>query len=339
MSNPTTHVESFSGSLGGFSGVDPIRYDGGLWLEQGTTNMWPNPDAFVDTAGVATDLGVEGTLSRDVSSGVTSFHLERTGAGGNPTNLYNSARFPGIAGGDELVFAADIRSPDAGGGIRLVCQLVTWTDADVFVSSDFGSSIPITSSYARYESKFVVPATAGKGIWGFRFEDPGGLSVPVGADMYIRRMQVEASGYATSPAPEVDGSGDALAGYAFTGTAHASSSTRAASSASLTIDEPVSVACWYREGYSGAKQFAYLDTLGQLGDHGDISYAAGDLTISTSRNLVIGPFATFDRALTEDEQARLAATQSWSLSTVLPGGGFGQMQRARLRACSFMGVR
>jgi hypothetical protein len=95
--------------------------------------------------------------------------------------------------------------------------------------------------------------------------------------------------------------------------------TRAASSASLAMDEPVSVACWYREAYSGSKAFAYLSSLGQLGDYGDISYAAGDLTLSTDRNLVIGPFAAFDRELTAGEQAILAASQDWSLET-LEGG-------------------
>ena len=101
---------------------------------------------------------------------------------------------------------------------------------------------------------------------------------------------------------------------------------RAASSASVTIDEPVSVACWYREEYSGAKSFAYLDTLGQLGDYGDISWSGGDLTISTSRNLVIGPFAAFDRELTAQEQANLAKTQRWNLRTVLGGNPYTNFQ-------------
>jgi hypothetical protein len=48
MSNPTTMVEQFNGSLGGFSGVDPIRHDSGLWLEEAGINYVLNPVAAVD---------------------------------------------------------------------------------------------------------------------------------------------------------------------------------------------------------------------------------------------------------------------------------------------------
>lgn len=114
MSNPTNGVWEFDGSLAGttesgstsFTGVDPIRYDAGLWLEEGTTNFWPNPDAFIDTAGIASDLGSEGTLTRDVDGGVTSCHLERTGSTGVPTNLYNLSSIAGISEGQTVWIAA-----------------------------------------------------------------------------------------------------------------------------------------------------------------------------------------------------------------------------------------
>jgi len=59
MSNPTTLVESFNGSLGAFAGVDPILYDDGLLLQAAGTNELINPDittasGWVQSGGTAT---------------------------------------------------------------------------------------------------------------------------------------------------------------------------------------------------------------------------------------------------------------------------------------------
>ena len=51
MSNPALLAASLDGSLaytdragsGAMTNVDPIRYSSGLWLEQATTNLYPNP--------------------------------------------------------------------------------------------------------------------------------------------------------------------------------------------------------------------------------------------------------------------------------------------------------
>lgn len=51
MSNPTTLVEQFDGSLGEFTGVDPIRFDDGLRLEQAGTNLIANPTAVTNLTG------------------------------------------------------------------------------------------------------------------------------------------------------------------------------------------------------------------------------------------------------------------------------------------------
>ena len=53
MSNPTKLVSQFSGSLaytdaagsGNWTGVNPIRYDDGLWIEEATTNLYSTPYA------------------------------------------------------------------------------------------------------------------------------------------------------------------------------------------------------------------------------------------------------------------------------------------------------
>ena len=65
MSNPTSLVESFNGSLGAFAGVDPIRYDTGLWVEEGTTNLANNPVAATNTSSWSTSTNR--TLARVTS--------------------------------------------------------------------------------------------------------------------------------------------------------------------------------------------------------------------------------------------------------------------------------
>ena len=69
MSNPITGYWSLNSSLAGvpgvFTGVAPIRHDGGLRLEQSTTNLIANPVAWVSTAGWAG--GVNRTLTRTTS--------------------------------------------------------------------------------------------------------------------------------------------------------------------------------------------------------------------------------------------------------------------------------
>lgn len=150
------------------------------------TNLWPNPSAATDLSGVATDLGAEGSLTRDVSGLVTSFHLSRTSAGGNPTNLYNLPSISGFVEGDVIWVAADILSPDT--SIQFVYQLVTFTSGDSFVASDFATAQPITGSYVRYTASLVAPATTAKAIVGLRFEAVGGAGAPNGTDVYLKNI-------------------------------------------------------------------------------------------------------------------------------------------------------
>jgi hypothetical protein len=312
MSNPTLLVAPFNSSLaytspsgaGVFTGVDPIRYDAGLWVEEGTTNLFPNP---------ITELTNDnwGTVSGGVATRVTS------------ESLFGSASIQFVsdnAAVDERVqpivssslasprtFTESVYTKVSTGSATLQLQSIyvytvglDLAQASSLVTTEWARMTPVTLAMSDPKTMTTIYASIGTG------------AIQQAVTLYATGLQIEEKDHVTSLA--VGSMGD---GYSWGGVAHVSESIRAASSASLTMDEPVSVACWYREGYSGAKQFAYLSPLGALGDDGDISYAAGDLTISTATSLVIGPFAAFDRELTTQEQANLARTQSWTLSTVL----------------------
>ena len=320
MTNPTLLVSTFDESLayttpsgdGVWTGVDPIRYDGGLWVEGSTTNIQPNPTAETNLDGwLTTPNDTNATLARTTSDAIAPFAFSITANSSGTAGMRAGigALFAASAG-DVMTVSVACRSDD----ITAMTIQVVWLDGGFSdLTNETSSSLTVSAIADRVAFTFAAaPAMTGFGQLFFRM---------VGNDtndvLYLARIQTEEKAYATSYADDVLGDG-----YGGTDGAY----TRAASSAAITIAEPVGVACWYREEYSGAQQFAYLSPLGTLGDYGDISWSGGDLTISTSRNLVIGPFAAFDRELTAIEQSNLNRTQSWNLSTVLGGNRYTNFQ-------------
>ncbi len=297
MSNPTMLVESFNGSPGVFAITGPERYDSGLWLERAGANLVVNPSLETGTTGW---LGWDSaTFTRETgdpqaTGSYCAQAIEVGGAGKSGGTRYNLTH---STTGD-FVMSCDVWLVSGASDCYITVQNQAFSTQQIqaFTATPTKQRISLAlPSLAAHTSLIMLVRRAS----------------PVAGTIRVDALDLEAG---LIPSSHIDGS--LGGGYAWGSTAHASASTRAASSAAVTMTEPVSVACWYREAYSGAKTFAYLDTLGQLGDYGDISYAAGDLTISTSRNLVIGPFAAFDRALTATEQANLRSTQNWSMNSV-----------------------
>lgn len=318
MSNPTILVAPFTDSLaysgvagdGVFTGVDPIRYDGGLWVEEATINYHGNPSAEYDDGGafsVASNGAVQTYVTSQHYSGAQAWQVDYDGSPFGLIQFGGFVHFPSLVGTTVNITASIYEKALSGAG-PIDFDMNFFYDS-TFVATGLNPATPGTDWSRRVVTLSQAVTTSYEGL-GVRLLNTGS-GAGVDFTEFVDALQVELKDHATSYADYTMG-----AGYGGSAT---NPSTRAASSASLAMDEPASLACWYREEYSGDKQFAYLDTLGQLGDYGDISYAAGDLTISTARNLVIGPFATFDRELTTAEQVRLAATQSWDMETVLGG--------------------
>lgn len=313
MANPTLVVEGFNGSLGSFSGVDPIRYDSGLWLEEAESNYVPNPVGATDVAGWSAQTDI--TMSHETSlpgplpgwlAGLVTTGFRLTATANRSGNLAVSTQAAVDAAGAHRV-AVYLWVPAAFSATQVGVRPTNFGGAGMSFTEVF-ADLSMRDQWQRLDGPFTVDAAD---LLGSILIRTTAGTMLAGEILWFTLAEIQPGSVLTSAVAETLGSG-----YANVGTAHNSASTRAASSASVTSAEPVSVACWYREGYSGAKQFAYLDTLGQLGDYGDVSWAAGDLTISTSRNLVIGPFAAFDRALTAGEQANLRSTQNWTMNSV-----------------------
>ena len=380
MSDPTTHVEQFGGSLGAFAGVDPIRFADGLWLEQATTNYFHDPDhrnsgSWIASGGTLTHNNVAGDYYHEITAAAND-------QGARTANAYVANPMPGIAGA--WTFATDILlvSGDDRWSIR---AFEFSSGGSVLVSNALVAALNITGNWVRYVGTYT-PSNPSTAFVSFSVRrSQGGGS---GGVARVRRTAIEQGGIATSQCPEFDSGGTILSGYAFTGTAHASTSTRAAASAAISptgILDPATGSLAFRltrkvdtgaeeiYGECGEKAAStdhlrwgvdasdhpfvewssnnaayqrltgtetisvnteYLFYLGWNGVLTELSidagtkhtgtrdvveddFSVGDLTLEASAGgVIVSPFATFDRPLTDTEIATLAARQGWSMSTL-----------------------
>lgn len=242
MSNPTLGVWEFEVDLDGdtpsgpvsFVGVDPIRFDDGLWLEEATTNLCRNPSF---ESGTTVWSANNGTLSQDAGAayvGSASLLTIRSSATGNLGPFFTTSNGT-IAEGDYVVVTLAAKADYA----PTTCVLeVYWrTDASGALGYAATTQFALTAGFVEHTYVFgPAPATVGKVIVGLTDQSNG----TIGEKLWIDAVQVEKKRYATSYADYTMG-----AGY---GGSLGSASTRAASSASVAtgILSPASGAIAFR---------------------------------------------------------------------------------------------
>src|SRR5690606_25971165 len=95
---------------------------------------------------------------------------------------------------------------------------------------------------------------------------------------WLDKVMMEEKDHHTTFCPESDIDGNLLPGYAWTGTANASASTRAAAELRIPYGGPIgSLACWYSEDMGATWQWHYAEALGGIGAYGQIAQAGGEL--------------------------------------------------------------
>ena len=216
-----TLIETFNDSLGTFTGVDPIRYSNGLWLEEGTTNLFVNPISESSNANWAS--GLNATATR-----VTTEHL------------FGSASMQVVTPGllvDERVqpqlnvsltsprtFTHSVYAKLASGSATLrLLAIHVYTDgtkdqnASSVVTTDWARMTPVTIAMDDPKTMSIIYSNIGTG------------TIKQAVTFFVTGHQIEEKPYATSLAVGSFGSG-----YSWASTAHASASTRAASSASIS---------------------------------------------------------------------------------------------------------
>lgn len=67
MSNPTQLVEAFISDDGAFTSAGAVRFYDGMWLETGTTNLFPNPVLATDATGWSLVVTANRNVTRDIS--------------------------------------------------------------------------------------------------------------------------------------------------------------------------------------------------------------------------------------------------------------------------------
>lgn len=223
MGDPTTKTATFNGSLDGFTGVDPIRYLSGLWLEEATTNQHSNPrPTTIANGGSAVNSAV---ISRDTSvaypGDVASWKVVCPGSIANEGGLFGVSG-QSITSGNAWSAQGVVFGP-AGQVVRHWFRIV-YTDSSVAETSVLTTTLDGTWQ----EIKRLNLATNGsKTIRDMLLMVRNNTAAAF--TFYVSRVQFEEKSYATSLA-----AGDMGSGYGHSGTAYNSPSTRAASSASIS---------------------------------------------------------------------------------------------------------
>lgn len=234
MTNPTTLIAAFDDSLaftdavgsGTFTGVGPIRYDSGLWLEGAVTNLFPNPR--INGASLSPWFNKsQGGETTSFSTPVDAANADQSVSVVGP----GSAGFEGLlvytqdfhfsltGAADQYVAAFDIEGT---GTLDLVLFRAFYSDASF---SDSASTSLVLGSATRFISPAVTlnPAKTCDSFQLFliRSSTPSAFSFKAGGFDFTKAP-------ATS---HTDGTlGDA---YDWESTAHDSNSTRAAATASV----------------------------------------------------------------------------------------------------------
>jgi len=222
MSNPTTKVATFNGALEGFTGVDPIRYDAGLWLEEAATNLNINP---IGKSGSTSGWIQVGTGSISYVDGYLAATRSGTAAVGQTGTGTNR---PTVSPGETLSARADLFADATGVGAsgRLRIRFFNASDGQV---GEQTTDVTLSATPQTVFVAGVAPANTTYAMVAFLFATNG----TAGQEIRATNITWRVSTYQTSAIPVLSG-GSPAAGYAWTGTAHASTSTRAASSASIS---------------------------------------------------------------------------------------------------------
>lgn len=220
MSNPTVLVESFNGSLGGFTGVDPIRYDNGLWVEAAATNYVRDP-RFGDSAWTA----VRCTVAQDLTvtrESIPTGKLTVTDASGEVRAIHTTVA-ASFAPGDPARERVYLRCSAAGRSATVTLRAIDASTGEISTVATQTIALS-TTGWAEFElGTASLPALTDRVRLYIVL-----TGVSNGDFVWVAQPQIAKATFLTSY-----GDGAMGTGYAWTSTADASASTRAASSASV----------------------------------------------------------------------------------------------------------
>jgi hypothetical protein len=298
----------------------PVRWrDGGLFIEQGTLNLVTNPVAFVNRTGIGVgNLNV----THESLTGQTIPHPS-----GIVLTTAVRATFTANGGTNVLSFNASLTSTAKTVGMPVYGQMLIrggpstiGKSVTCFLYETGGAS----ASEGSGATSFVVT-----GDWQL-ISTPGTLrkvdrtSMAVylqcatgqtGNTFDITAGQLEANAVMSTFAW-----GSIGTGYGWFGAPNNSASFRIVSSIGAPYTDPFGSAIFrYRE--SGAWHDGYTTAPGAIGAYGSLAIADDVLTITTTRDMTIGPFMAADRPLNAAERDALFSADEWSWDMLIPQFG------------------
>lgn len=297
------------------SGTGAVRFGRGMsYIEEGTTNLVANPMGPSGTSGYISSPMCTLSAGHAVPNppgvlgwpGVTTCFRSLINATSTPTGTNAvagcSSTLP-VAGTYSFSLWVYVPSTWTGGSLR------------VYPSSFTGSSGSITANIdmsKRDQWQYIVSGgtfVIGDLIGDFRIGPvlASGDWI-IGEHIYFTAVQVEQKSYATPFVPRSIGASLAP-GNAWTGTPHASTSTRTAGELVLPCDrQPAAIALRYSED-GLANRTLYTESLGQvIGSYGSVSWSGGALRITTGRLLWVDRVFAYDTPLNPKEQARIRSS-------------------------------
>lgn len=279
---------------------------GSAWqIAEATINLLANPSFEVNTAGWAASGGGVTAVSRSDEWAASGGYSLKAVTDGTVAiqGVFNNGHVT-VTAGQAWTISFDL----AGSGtVNIIIQERTATGA-MLSETTVASSVAMATEGRRLSyTRTIAGATAER------------ISLRVitttaqVATIRLDAVQFEQKAYAT---PYIDGS---MPDGTWTGTAHASSSTRASASLTAPTASPAAIAIRYRD-MNGTTATEYIEALGGFGTYGHIAYSGGNLTITpTSRATNVVSVLAFDTSLTDAERNRLLnADAAWTWTTVAP---------------------
>lgn len=289
----------FDGSYSGCAWVDPRTGSLGsahaspscnqltAWIEEGTTNYISNPRAETVTTGWSTYT--DRTLSRDATMafiGSASYKIvANPTVGGQNYVMSNTSVTIGATGSATASAMVYIPSNWTGGDVTIDVRGFGLADGTTFGYADLGKK----GQWQRISKTFTATSTSGA----IHFTTMGGF--PANQPLNFTNIQVENKAYATSICD-----GSLGTGYSWSGTAHASSSTRAVAVVYATIADRAttpdgSMLCKHMKtnmNYSQAPTALSLSALGGSVGDGYAIYYNGTNDVATADSIGAGAYAS-----------------------------------------------
>ena len=212
-------LDPITGILG-TAHASPSVSQAALWVEEGTTNTVPDPSfeaAVITTNWTAAGIATIGKVTTHAYVGSNGGKVSCTASTLDGIDQLASSG-AAAANGESWTLSGRIRAFAAGDvGKTVKPVIVERTSLDVSVVADVGTAITLTDAWQSFAFTQVLGGGGTTAKVTVRFL--AGAAVAV--DFVLDAVQLEKKGYATS---YCDGS--IGTGYAWSGTAHASSSTR-----------------------------------------------------------------------------------------------------------------